>query len=637
MVKTVFDKIINKISNINVVEFNEILDNGCLHRLMSIEKLNDDYISDLAREKLEKQHDFSYIDVFKTRKAREVYSQIISKIKSKMTTHYARLLLGTFAPVSKKEEILRRQMICEKALQLKDNIIDRNESKNIIKSITSIELKSTKRYMNVAIAIADDEIYKNLKNKLSEKFFVLFVDEERDMENIAHYDQIRFIPGHNQVLNLFAEEFSQVIVIRNMKSFNDVAPEFTTDVIEHSYDNIIQFKQLEDMNLISGIPNIPSCEFFSDISMDEIDVKIEDMRLKFEIAITREVQKANFTGDVIMGILERNDSIIDALNEEAIIRISNIQKRISERLYNIFKIHQVQLMVISNRGKVSIDEERYEKLKIDLIASAEEDKFKRLLKIAKEAKELIEKLPHMIEQTYYIDMLLGISDFIDEFKLTKPSLGKFGLKMSNGSNLNVKNAQSVSYRIGGDDKVAVVTGANSGGKTTLMELLLQVQILTQMGLFVPCEKASVDIVEELYYFSKSKGSMGAGAFETMLKQFSKITESSAKKFILADEIESVTEPDAAVRIIRGIIEHIGAEKENTLLFVSHIGKELQATGVKVRFDGIEAKGLDDDLNLIVERNPVIGRIARSTPQLIIERLAKKNDNEFYAKLLSMVV
>jgi DNA mismatch repair protein MutS2 len=44
--------------------------------------------------------------------------------------------------------------------------------------------------------------------------------------------------------------------------------------------------------------------------------------------------------------------------------------------------------------------------------------------------------------------------------------------------------------------------------------------------------------------------------------------------------------------------------------------------VPLRIDGIEARGLDENLELVVDRTPRFGTLARSTPELIVERLSK---------------
>ena len=62
---------------------------------------------------------------------------------------------------------------------------------------------------------------------------------------------------------------------------------------------------------------------------------------------------------------------------------------------------------------------------------------------------------------------------------------------------------------------------------------------------------------------------------------------------------------------------------------------MENCGVPIRIDGIEAGGLDDDLNLIVNRTPIKNHIAKSTPELIVEKLFLTSDGEeqvFYEKL-----
>jgi predicted choloylglycine hydrolase len=72
------------------------------------------------------------------------------------------------------------------------------------------------------------------------------------------------------------------------------------------------------------------------------------------------------------------------------------------------------------------------------------------------------------------------------------------------------------------------------------------------------------------------------------------------------------------------------------VFVSHLSELiLENTTCKIRVDGIEASGLDADLNLVVERSPRYNYVAKSTPELIVERLSKKTsggEQAFYDKL-----
>jgi dsDNA-specific endonuclease/ATPase MutS2 len=56
----------------------------------------------------------------------------------------------------------------------------------------------------------------------------------------------------------------------------------------------------------------------------------------------------------------------------------------------------------------------------------------------------------------------------------------------------------------------------------------------------------------------------------------------------------------------------------------------------VRVDGIEAKGLDEDYNLLVDRTPRMNYLARSTPELILKMIHSRSEGklkEVYGKIL----
>ena len=213
------------------------------------------------------------------------------------------------------------------------------------------------------------------------------------------------------------------------------------------------------------------------------------------------------------------------------------------------------------------------------------------------------------------------------------------LYFTQGRHLFLTEPEPVSYALGDADHpevVSLLSGVNSGGKTTLLDLIAQIVILAHMGLPVPASFCRLSLVEEFYYFSKSRGTLSAGAFETAMKKFA-IVENQKKKLVLADELESITEPGASARIISCILDELN-RRGSMAIFVSHLaGEVLRYAETPVRVDGIEAEGLDENNNLRLSRSPRYNCLARSTPELILDRLvrsAKGPEREFYARLLS---
>ena len=161
-----------------------------------------------------------------------------------------------------------------------------------------------------------------------------------------------------------------------------------------------------------------------------------------------------------------------------------------------------------------------------------------------------------------------------------------------------------------------------------------------MGMLVPAVNAEVNIFDELYYYSKAVGMLSAGAFESSLTSLANIVLSDSSKLACFDEWEASTEPGAAAKVVAAILELFYENPNSCVIFVSHLADDiLQLTDVPVRVDGIEASGLDDQLNLIVNRTPQFGKIAKSTPELIVERLFRSSQDKrrtVFEKILRLI-
>ena len=254
----------------------------------------------------------------------------------------------------------------------------------------------------------------------------------------------------------------------------------------------------------------------------------------------------------------------------------------------------------------------------------------------------------LVKDVLEFDTYFAIGLFAIDYGLKLPAVKeKPGIKVCSGYNIFLKGhaqkVEPVDYAVGvkvtgtKGERVVILSGVNSGGKTTMLDLLAQVIILAQMGFPVPAGSADIGLVDELLYFSKSKGTLTAGAFETTIKDFSRIM-GKGSKLVLVDELESITEPGASAKIIAGILETLCDSDGSLAVFVSHLAEQIREnTKYNIRVDGIEAKGLDANLNLIVDRTPRYNYLARSTPELIVERLTRSSDGdrkEFYQKLLT---
>lgn len=281
-----------------------------------------------------------------------------------------------------------------------------------------------------------------------------------------------------------------------------------------------------------------------------------------------------------------------------------------------------------------------------------EDKLRRLFadkqfslikKVANDLDKLREEVMNAVQTLLEFDLFLSVGLFACDYELKTPtiSLEYTGVGIQGATNLFLTeshlkgkhgNVQPIDYSIGKTpfqptgtnyENCALLSGANSGGKTTTIQTLAQIVSMAQSGFPVPARQAYLPIFEELYFFYKSRGMVSAGAFETTLKQFAEIVVSEKSKLVLFDEVEAITEPGSAANVIAGLIEILQSDPKSSTVICSHLAREIQeVTSVPIRIDGIEARGLDENLELMVDRTPRFGTLARSTPELIVERLSK---------------
>jgi DNA mismatch repair protein MutS2 len=159
--------------------------------------------------------------------------------------------------------------------------------------------------------------------------------------------------------------------------------------------------------------------------------------------------------------------------------------------------------------------------------------------------------------------------------------------------------------------------------------------MSHMGLPVPAAGSYIPQFDTLHVY-RPKRHMDAGGLEGFLREFLPLClDAGSRSLVLADELEAMTELEASVKIIRSFLRELETRCAFSVV-VTHLAAEV-AGGHPFRIDGIEAKGLDDGFNLIVDRTPKICHQARSMPELILKRLlgrSKGPEKELYGRVLS---
>jgi len=535
---------------------------------------------------------------FFTSDAKKIHTKTIHKISEKFIFSNTSCLWNYFQFTKSKEEILSRQNFFK-------NIKPFNNS--VLREL-SPPFNWWRPPYSIIVVTEDEKTFMELK-KLNIPCQLL--SSPQDVKNLESYDIVQVI--NCSTFDSALESFSQTIFVNNIEDC----------YLERFLVNLSGWEKNINLLLDSNPPEkirrlctklSPLFELFHQekkvITPEDINVSLK----KINELLFEKLKDFSFTGESLVKLLSTKSlpqNIIKLIDE----CISS--SKFSQELY-------------SRSIPVEIDDELLE----TYIKNCGTNINTALAENIYSHNEIINSLPyllHILEQELLVfDFLSGISTYstsCDSF----PKISN-NLDISSSKNMFLEDAQPISFNLI-DVRCSILTGANSGGKTTLLEHLLQLYSLFQLGLPIS-GTASLPIFSEVYYFAKNKGSANRGAFETLLTQLSSISSSDA--LILADEIEAVTEPSIASKIISFSAEYF-LSKNCFLVFSTHLGRDISKSLPKnCRIDGILAKGLNENNELIVDHCPVLNKLASSTPELIIERLAKNYSCDYFSFLFSSI-
>jgi DNA mismatch repair protein MutS2 len=530
----------------------------------------------------------------KTRDAKSVFKRVITVLSEDFCFPSTRSLWKMFYFTEDVNDIKKRQEFF-KGIKPVDN--------SFLKDLI-MPKKSWKPKYGVVVVTEDEKTFTQLQRLNCP---VKIISSEHDLSELEQYDIVQVVDCEsssamleNLAQSVFLDSADEAYLERHLELLSGWRQNL--EVLKSSYSNE------EIHNIVSLL--YPLLELMKDNEKETLNKqKVDDALELINKKIEKEIENLHISGTSLIAILSKGKLPL----EIEIVR----DKAVAES--------GIPQNVFLSGIPVSLNEAELEKL----LKQADAVRHTSVAeKIKKNANQIVQ-IPKLLRE---LEMLLILFDFTSALsKLEGEYPGHCEeFYMENSKNLFIEKSQPITFSLDNKNKCSILTGANSGGKTTLLEHMIQLITLFQFGLPVT-GKVTMPIFSEIYYFAKNKGETGKGAFENLLSQMDKI-QAGKKTLILADEIESVTEPGVAGKIISATCEFF-VDRGCFLVVATHLGHEIQKSlPQSSRIDGIEAKGLDEYFELIVDHNPVMGKLASSTPELIIEKLASIKGTEYYKHL-----
>lgn len=614
-----------------------------------------------------------------------IYEKLIEIIQSFASTSYARDKMNIFVPypASRKDLIEQQRNLISGYLSSCDSIVGNQRICELLSGIKPLhENLRLPRVRDRVIVVSNPEDFSLAKKRFGDNVPVQLAENEREFVDV--------VGGYSQVLAV-GELFFEFTLP------DEINPEFISSL--HDVDECLIFPegqiayfvsnkcainraievalilQDEGITFMENLPDLDTLQILlsrldqdgnvstgTDGEVDRLSGIIENL----DATVKASLEKANQQIDAFLGnsqLTLSGKDMVDIIKGEVSMKelLSKEMEQSYIQILNSAKDSIVAELVLNSSESLSldglfpdavvypleIDDSKFELLKSDISRKffQRQVEFKR--SFARDLSVFRPQVRKMVRELLDFDVGFTIARFSRAFNMQMPVLIEGGIAFKGAKNLFLANrgfdVDTVDYSVGSTSldpdgnnyPVVLLSGVNSGGKTSLLELIAQCTILSHMGFPVPAKYFEIGLTEGMYYYGKSKGTLDAGAFETTLRTFSSLNNETPK-MVLVDELESITEPGASAKIIAGILEMLSENKENTAVFVSHLSELiLENVSASIRVDGIEAKGLDSDMKLIVNRNPQYNHIAKSTPELIVERLFRTGssvEQQFYGRL-----
>ncbi|KAF0296845.1 MutS 4 [Amphibalanus amphitrite] len=121
-------------------------------------------------------------------------------------------------------------------------------------------------------------------------------------------------------------------------------------------------------------------------------------------------------------------------------------------------------------------------------------------------------------------------------------------------------------------RLAIITGGNMSGKSTLLKLVAVTQILAQLGSFVPADSATLPIVDQIFCRSgcEDRTEKQASSFMAEMWEVSGVLQqATARSLVLLDEPGRSTAAEEGAALTWAVCEHLLRRRCRTLAATHH--------------------------------------------------------------------
>lgn len=227
-----------------------------------------------------------------------------------------------------------------------------------------------------------------------------------------------------------------------------------------------------------------------------------------------------------------------------------------------------------------------------------------------------------------MDMVFAKAQLAREYKATNPELNEDGvidIRAGRHPLIDQKKVVPVSLALKKDEKMLLITGPNTGGKTVTLKLVGLFTLMAMSGLFIPAKSANLSIFDGVYSDIGDEQSIeqSLSTFSSHIKNTIGILDViTDKSLVLFDELGAGTDPGEGAALAVSIAEYL--LRVGTKSFITSHFNDLKEFSLVTK--GVVAASMEFDSNTFCPTYKlVMGAIGSSNALAIAKKLGLSDE------------
>lgn len=281
---------------------------------------------------------------------------------------------------------------------------------------------------------------------------------------------------------------------------------------------------------------------------------------------------------------------------------------------------------VTHANKHLVPEDRYErkqtlrnaeryitpelKEKEALILEAEEKsidlEYELFVEIREQVKNYIETIQDIARLISEIDVLQSFAEVSEQYNYTRPTFHQDEVIIKEGRHPVIERVMDDGLFVPNDvhlnkeRSILLITGPNMSGKSTYMRQLALINIMAQIGCFVPAQSAQLTIFDQIFTRIGAADDLVRGQSTFMVEMLEAnhaLTKATENSLILLDEIGRGTSTYDGMALAQAIVEYIHDHIGAKTLFSTHYHEltELEEQLANVKNIYVRAEEYDNEV------------------------------------------